>query len=65
MSGSEAMLPHTCAAFRLGVRCLTDINPAWHRSVLGKGRTLGTPRGSWQHSESRWSWGQAWDWPGH
>lgn len=38
---------------------LSGINPALHRRVLGKGSSLGTPRGSWPHFESRWSWGQA------
>lgn len=55
--GSSGLSPLLLCADR--GRVLSGINPASHRCALGKGRTLGTPRGSWPHFEGRWSWGQA------
>lgn len=57
MVGSSGLSPLLLCADR--GRVLSGINPASHRCALGKGRTLGTPRGSWPHFEGRWSWGQA------
>lgn len=48
---------HTC--FHIQSWWTSDRDPASQRGVIGEGRALGTPRGSWPHLDIRWPRGQA------